>query len=93
MPTHSFNTQYIFLVIYNLYAHFNVTFAGIYYCFNIVIVMLSIFLSSLVAHIGGTGKPHKAYKPVPAWIKKVLRVLASLILALGYCMVTRLTYK
>ena len=43
--------------------------AGIYYCFNLVIIMMSVFLSSLVVNIcqmGETGKP------VPKWLRKVM---------------------
>ena len=46
----------------------NTYLVGIYYCFNLVIIMMAVFLSSLVVNIcqmGETGKP------VPKWLRKV----------------------
>ncbi len=41
---------------------------GIYYCFNMVLVILSIFLSSLVVNINNTGKDRKQ---VPPWLRVI----------------------
>ena len=40
--------------------------SGVYYCFNMVIIMLSIILSSLVVNISRGGS-----KGVPAWLSRV----------------------
>ena len=41
---------------------------GVYYCFNMVIIMLSIFLSSVVININRRGD---ALQPLPPWLRKV----------------------
>ena len=48
----------------------NNLFAGLYYCFNIVLVMVSIFLASIVSKLAD-GKQNRKRKPVPEWAKKV----------------------
>ena len=42
--------------------------AGVYYCFNMVIIMLSIFLSSMVVNIHRGGENRKE---VPLWLRLV----------------------
>ena len=51
-------SDYIFLVL----------FSGLYYCFNMVIIMLSIFLSSVVINISRRGD---SLEPVPNWLRTV----------------------
>ncbi|KAK2140584.1 hypothetical protein LSH36_1297g00003 [Paralvinella palmiformis] len=41
---------------------------GIYYCFNMVIIMLAVFLSSLVVNVWRMGE---GFTPVPKWLRKV----------------------
>ena len=45
-----------------------ITFAGVYYCFNMVIIMTSIFLSTVVVNIYRGGQDNSA---PPAWIRMV----------------------
>ena len=44
------------------------SFQGIYYCFNMVIIMLSIFLSSLVVNISRAGQDKRI---LPRWLRLV----------------------
>ena len=53
-------------------------FPGLYYCFNIIIVILSIFLSSLVANIASSHTPGCKRKPVPK-IVRVVRTVGAFI--------------
>ena len=43
--------------------------AGIYYCFNLVIIMMAVFLSSLVVNVCQIGV---MARPVPVWLRKVM---------------------
>ena len=44
---------------------------GVYYCFNLVIIMVAVFLSALVVNVCRAGETKRK---VPRWLKKVNKI-------------------
>ncbi|CAD5112797.1 DgyrCDS2007 [Dimorphilus gyrociliatus] len=56
---------------------------GLYYCFNMVIIMVAICLSSLVVNIHQCG--NQSYKKVPTWARKILLQCLARVLGIKCC--------